>query len=135
MRSVRGIVTLVIALAAAGCGSLLYRTTHLRSFDQRLAHAYGTHEVITQTVPTAVLIGHLSEENGRFVLVIADEARLVLDHARELDHAGHGVDADQSLRLGWGVLMDLDEFLKSQRPKGFLKNYCGDDEICELPTQ
>jgi len=129
----RRLAVAALMVALAGCGSLLYRTTHLRSFDQRLAHAYGVHEVILQTVPGAVTVGHLSATNGDYVLRMAAEARTVLDHARALDIAGHGVEADQSLRLGWGIMTELDAFLKSQRPRGFLKEYEEWKEVSSTP--
>jgi len=112
-----------MCLALTGCGGLLYRSTHLRSFDQRLAHAYGMHEVILKTVPTAVIVGYITPADGDAVIRMANEARDVLDLAHTADLEGHGVAADESLRLGWGLLWSLDDFLKSQRPSSFLKAY------------
>jgi hypothetical protein len=122
MNARRALLVAVSGLLA-GCGQLLYRTTHLRSFDQRLAHAYGVHEVIIQTVPQAVTIGHITEANGALVIKLADQAREVLELARTLDLDGHGVAADQSMQLGWMTLHALDEFLKGERPLTFLKVY------------
>ena len=106
--------TYVLLLVLFGCAQL--GLTQPKTFDERLAYAYGSHTAVLQTAAAAVNAKTMTSAEGDQVLKLADESRAVLDAARVAARAGDTAGANTKLVLAVAVLTQLQQYLQ-QRSK------------------
>ena len=103
---VAALVTLV-ACAQLGLSSA-------KTFDQKLAYAYGTHTAVLQSAAAAVNAKTLSPTDGEEVLKLADESRALLDAAKA---AGDTATGGSKLALATTILTQLQTYLNARGVK------------------
>ncbi len=100
-------------LLLAGCTAL--GLAPAQSLDDRLAYAYATHTAVLDAAATAVNAGELSSADGEWVLVLADESRLILDAVRSAAEDGDVSTAEGRLALASNILLQLQDYLRTPR--------------------
>jgi hypothetical protein len=88
--------------------------TPAKSFDEKLAYAYGTHTAVLQTAAQAVNSKSMSSADGAQVLKLADESRTLLDAARIASKAGNVDTANGKLILATSILVQLQQYLQAR---------------------
>lgn len=101
-------VLVLVAVLIAGCAAL----TAPKSFDQQLAVAYSVHTAVLDAAADGVNSGAISVADGRTVLKIADQAKLLLDSARAAESLGDDKSATEKLNLAVQVLQNLQAFVE-----------------------
>lgn len=104
----RAIVLSAIFLLSA-CAQL--GLSSAKTFDQKLAYAYGTHTAVLQAATSAVQAHTLNPTDADQVLKLADESRSLLDAARV---AGDTAAGGNKLALATAVLTQLQTYLNSR---------------------
>jgi hypothetical protein len=102
-------------LLLAGCASL--GLAPAKSFDDRLAYAYGTHTAVLESATAALKSGAISVDDAQAVLSLADESRTLLDAARAAVGGGDTSTAEGKLALALSVLTQLQTYLQSKGVK------------------
>ncbi len=104
----RKLLPLLALLALTSCAQL--GVAPARSFDQRLAYAYGTHTAVLEAAAAGVRAGALTPADGAAVLRLADQSRQVLDAARDIETTNIK-GAESKLALAAAILAELQEYL------------------------
>lgn len=112
MRS-RILLSLLVLLSA--CASI--GLSPAKSFDQKLAYAYGTHTAVLQAATAGVIAKSLTKTDGEQVLNLADEARTLLDAAKTIAATGQTGAAYNKLLLATAILEQLQTYLNSRASK------------------
>jgi len=108
MRLKLNILPLLILLAA--CAEIGLVTP--QSFDQRLSYAYDQHTGALHSISAAVNAKEMSGADGKAVLAIADNSRMLLDSARMATASGDTETAEGRLILATNVLRELSNYLR-----------------------
>lgn len=108
-RSIAAACVLVLLTACAAF-------TAPKSFDDRLAYAYGTHTAVLTAAASSVTAKELSSAQGEQVLRLADDSRRLLDAARLTATAGDVKTAEGQLALAANVLTQLQTYLRRPSP-------------------
>lgn len=108
-------VSVPVALSLPGCAQ--FGLEQPQTLDQRLAYAYGTHTAVLDAAAVGVTTGKLTAEDGRQVLKLADESRLLLDAGRAAAAGGDVSTAEGRLVLALGILTQLQTYLNSRGVK------------------
>lgn len=103
----------LLLILLAGCPSMGIVTP--QSFDQRLSYAYDQHTAALQSITNAVNAKEMSGTDGKAVLAIADNARLLLDSARVATTSGDTATAEGRLLLATNVLRELTSYLRGAK--------------------
>lgn len=111
MRPLR-LLLLPLLLVLSACAAL----TPPKSFDDRLAYAYGTHTAVLTAAARSVSAQEITSGQAETVLQLADESRQVLDAARLAAAAGDARTADGQLALATNVLTQLQLYLRRPSP-------------------
>jgi len=106
LRTVIGSLLVLAVLSA--CTSL--GLAPAKSFDEKLAYAYGVHTALESSAATAVRAHELTQAEGANVLKIADNAREVLDSAKAIE-ATDAAGAATKLALATSILNQLQAYL------------------------
>lgn len=96
-----------------GCASL--GLAPAKSFEQKVAYAYGVHTAVLQSAANAVNHKDITPEEGRQVLTLADESRVLLDASRQAFHIGDIDTANGKLMLATSILSQLQAYLRSKQ--------------------
>ncbi len=99
-------------LLLTGCAAL--GLSSAKTFDQKLAYAYGTHTAVLQAAASAVTAKTLSASDGEEVLKLADESRALLDAAKA---AGDTATGGSKLALAATILTQLQTYLNARGVK------------------
>lgn len=99
---------LVSLLMLSACASY----APARSFDDRLAYAYGVHTAVMAAAARSLDAGTLSSADGQRIADLADESRAILDSALEISRAGRAAEADRQLVLATAILGELQRYLR-----------------------
>lgn len=86
-----------------------------KTFDEKLAYAYGTHTAVLQAAASAVSNKELSSADGVQVLKLADESRTLLDAAKMASGLGDMSTANGKLLLATSILTQLQAYLRSKQ--------------------
>lgn len=106
-------MTVMLAVVfLSGCAALGLSTP--KSFDQKLAQAYGIHTAIIQATTTALNAGSVSADEALQVKTQADSARTLLDDARAAETAGNETGASSDLTLALSALTALQNYLNAK---------------------
>lgn len=106
-------IAVPIAAYLPGCTSI---PVQQMSIDQRIKAAYDTHTLVTQTVDTALNTHLISSRDAEQYLVLAGNARSVLDSAWALRTSDIST-AEGQLQLANDILIELQKFLISRGEK------------------
>ena len=101
-------ISMVVVVAMLGCAAL----TPAKSFDDRLAYAYGAHTAVLAAAADSVTAHELTSTQGEQVLKLADQSRQVLDAARVAAAAGDVRTAEGQLTLATNILTQLQLYLR-----------------------
>jgi hypothetical protein len=116
MRHLKNFLTLfAFALVLTGCAGL--GNEPAQTFNQKLAYAYGTHTAILQAATSSLEAGTISAANASDILKQADNAKLVLDTARQAFDAGDSAGANSKLAVAVTALGALQDYLRAHGSK------------------
>lgn len=101
---------LVMAALLVGCAAF----TPAKSFDEKLAYAYGTHTAILHAAAAGVANGELSVPDAEQVLKLSDQCRAILDTAKLAAGTGDVTTAEGQLALAVNVLTELQNYLRAR---------------------
>ncbi len=101
---------LAVIAMLAGCAQL--GLAPAKSFEEKLAYAYGTHTAVLQSATSALQLKQISKEDATQVLKLADESRSLLDAARVV---GDPTVATNKLVLATQILTQLQAYLRSKQ--------------------
>jgi len=104
---------LLMAVFLVGCAAF----TTPKSFDEKLAYAYGTHTAVLNAAAVSVKTGDLSAEDGEYVLKISDQCRAILDAAKLASGTGDVNTAEGQLALAVNILTELQNYLRTRERK------------------
>jgi hypothetical protein len=102
----------LLALLLSGCAQL--GIAPAKSFDDRLAYAYGTNTAIREASTSALNAKQITSEDMEHVMAVNDQARSILDAARGMK----GIDpkaAEGRLVLATNLLVQLQQYLRSRQ--------------------
>ena len=85
-----------------------------KSFEDKLAYAYGSHAAVQTAAAQALDAREISSADGEAVLALADQSRVLLDAARTANLAGDVTTAEGRLALASSVLTQLETYLRSR---------------------
>jgi len=102
---------LTLLCLVSACNSL--GLVPAKSFDDRLAYAYGVHTGLLNGTAAAITAGALTKSDGQAVLQIADDARRLLDAAQSVS-ATDQPGADRKLVLATAILTQLQNYLSKR---------------------
>lgn len=102
---------LLMVVLVAGCAAF----TPAKTFDEKLAYAYGTHTAVLQAATSGLQTGELTVADAEQVLKLADQTRALLDAAKLAAGTGDVSTAEGQLALAVNVLTELQNYLRSRR--------------------
>jgi hypothetical protein len=105
------ILAVIAASMIPGCVSL----EAPKSFNERLAYAYGGVSASRATAGALLERGRISVDEARNAQALADQSRTALDLARGAAGRGDMTTADGQLQLALTVLTSLEKFLKEKQ--------------------
>ena len=105
----------LIVLVLTACAGL--GITEPKSWDERLAYAYGTNTAIREASTSALNAKTITATDMEHVLKITDQARSLLDAARAAQIGGDTKTAESRLLLATNVLIELQTYLRSRGVK------------------
>ena len=100
-------------LFLTGCAS----TGPTQTFPQNLAYAYATHTAILQATTAAVGGGVISSADASQILVLEDQAKVILDGAATLATNGSLTEANNKLALALSALTAVQVYLNNHQGK------------------
>jgi hypothetical protein len=106
------LLLLPLLLVLSACAAL----APAKSFDDRLAYAYGAHTAVLAAAANSLSVHELSSTDAEQVLKLADDSRRVLDAARLAAGAGDVKTAEGQLALATNILTQLQTYLRRQSP-------------------
>lgn len=108
-------VLMVACLLFVGCTSM--GLAPAKSFDDKLAYAYGTNTALRSAATNSLSAGSLSSDDAEEVLRLTDQARALLDSAKLASASGDPTTADGKLLLATNILTQLRAYLTSRGVK------------------
>ncbi len=105
-------LAVLMALSLISCAQL--GLAPAKTVDQKLAYAYGMHTALQNSAAQAVQSQAISQAEGRSILGLADNARTLLDSAKEVEAAGDTKAADQKLSLATAILTQVQNYLSKR---------------------
>lgn len=102
-----------LLLMAIGCQQLGIESP--KSFDEKLAYAYGTNTAVREASTTALNAGKITSADMVHVMTINDQARGLLDGAKLAKEAGDMGSANSRLLLATSVLTQIQTYLNSRK--------------------
>lgn len=103
-----------VVLLLGACASLGLQKP--QSFDEQLANAYGVHTAILTSLATAVSQGIIPASEGRDFNVKVENARVVLDAAREAERTKDLTSAAARLSAALQALTTIQTALSARLP-------------------
>ena len=100
------------ALLLIGCGSL--GLAPASSFEERLAYAVSQNAAVRTAAAVSLERKEIDREDAQRVLKITDEVRTALDAARLAAGAGDLETAEGRLQLATAILVEIQNYLRSQ---------------------
>lgn len=104
---------LVVVMLVTACAAF----TPAKSFDDKLAYAYGTHAALLHAAAAGVAAGEITPEDGQQVLNISDQCRAILDAAKLAAGTGDVSTAEGQLALAVNILTELQNYLRAREKK------------------
>jgi hypothetical protein len=101
----------LLAVLLSACSAL--GLAPAQSFDQRLAYAYGTHTAILEATKSARDAGTLTPADVQHVTTAADQARTLLDGARQIA-AADPEGASARVQTALAILTELQTWLRAR---------------------
>lgn len=109
---------LLVTYVVAGCAQLGLATA--KSFDERLAYAYGVNTAVREASTSALNAKTIASTDMEHVLKLTDEARGILDAARVASRVGDLQTAEARLLLATNILAELQAYLRNRGVKANL---------------
>jgi hypothetical protein len=103
----------LLVLALAACAAIEAPKT----FNERLAYGYASVAASRNTAASMVERGRISQDEGKKVQALADQARAALELSKGLFDKGDLRGAEGQLQLALTVLTQLEAYLKSTESK------------------
>jgi hypothetical protein len=106
------IVGLLLAMALGGCAGLGLESP--KTFQDRLAYAYGTNTAVREASTSSLNARKLSSADVAYVKERNDEVRRVLDAARLASEAGDVETAEGRLAAALKILTEVQSYLRAR---------------------
>lgn len=110
MKAYHSLFALVLMLAA--CAQL--GLAPAKSFDDRLAYAYGTNTALREASTAALNAKQITSSDMEHIMAVNDQARSILDAARGMKDIDPKT-AEGRLVLATNLLVQLQTFLRSKQ--------------------
>ena len=110
MKNLKLLLLTSLFVIIAGCAAFATPKT----FDDKMAYAYGTHASVVNSVAQLVETGKIPKAKGQEELDIAKQIRAALDAAWQAHDMGNGSSAETQLALAMNLLSQLEVYLQSQ---------------------
>ncbi len=112
MKTWRNFTVVWLCVACVACASL--GLAPAKSFDDRLAYAYGSNTALRTAATNSLTAGSISSGDAEEVLKLTDQARALLDAAKLASASGDPQTADGKLLLATNILTQLRVYLGSR---------------------
>ena len=103
---------LFVLMLLSGCASLGLQEA--KTFDQKLAYAYGNNTALREASTAALNAGQITSKDMEHIMAVNAQARSILDAARSM----RGLDpqaAEARLVLATNLLVQLQQYLRSRQ--------------------
>lgn len=102
----------LLGILLSACATLGFESA--KSFEDKLAYAFGNVTAVRETAAAGVRAGTLSSADGAEVLELTNEARALLDAARVVAGTGDTEAANAKLVLATAILTQLRNYLNAR---------------------